>query len=469
MSSVNRRSFVQALGAATALAGVPALAARPARGAQGNPNQGRPNVVFIMADDLGYADLSGTGSRHIRTPAIDSIGRDGVTVANGYASAPICSPTRTALLTGRYPHRLAVGLEEPIGANAPHDIGVPLDQPTIASLFKAMGYRTSLVGKWHLGNPPIHGPLQHGYDHFLGIVEGGADYFLHKLTMGGQPVGTGLVEDNAVNERPGYLTDVFGDEAVRLIEQPGDQPIFLSLHFTAPHWPWEGREDEAAARAVSNSFHYDGGSLATFRKMVEAMDQNVAKVLAALKRSGKADNTIVVFTSDNGGERFSDTWPYIGHKGEVLEGGVRAPLMVRWPARIKAGSESAQVMASMDFLPSLLAMAGGNVASAGRFDGLDLSAQLLGAAPVERALFWRMRADSQAAVRKGDWKYVRIRAREQLFNLAEDPREAANRARANPQKLAELRSLWDDWNRKMLPYPLNSFSQENRESYTDRY
>jgi arylsulfatase A-like enzyme len=462
---VNRRNVIGGIGAG--------LLCGPALGAAGrsrNPAAVAPNVVFIMADDLGYADLSITGSRHIRTPAIDSIGQQGVFVEQGYSSTPICSPTRTALLTGRYAQRLAIGLEEPIGSAMPPGARVPHDQPTLASVFKARGYRTGLLGKWHLGPPPESGPLRYGYDHFLGIVEGGADYFLHRLTMGGKPAGTGLVENDKVIERPGYLTDVLGDEAVRLIEAPGDQPFFLSLHFTAPHWPWEGREDEALARRIGNSFHYDGGSLAKFREMVEAMDQNVAKVLAALERSGKADNTIVVFTSDNGGERFSDTWPYIGHKGEVLEGGIRVPLLVRWPRRIRPGSRTGQVMASMDFLPTLLAMAGGDPAMAGRFDGMDLSAQLTGAAPaVERTIFWRMKADSQAAVRRGDWKYVRIADRQYLFNLAEDARESANAAAANPGRLAEMKGLWDDWNRQMLPYPLDSFSQSNRNSYTDRY
>jgi arylsulfatase A-like enzyme len=333
-----------------------------------------------------------------------------------------------------------------------------------------MGYRTGLIGKWHLGDPPEHSPLRHGYDSFLGIVEGGADYFLHRLTFGGKPAGSGLVENDKVIERPGYLTDVFGDEAVRTIEAAGDQPFFLSLHFTAPHWPWEGREDEALARKIGNSFHYDGGSLAKFREMVEAMDQNVAKVLAALERSGKADNTIVVFTSDNGGERFSDTWPYIGRKGEVLEGGIRVPLLLRWPGKIKAGGSIAQVMSSMDFLPTLLSLAGGDPAKAGRFDGIDLSPQLLGkAAPVERTMFWRMKADTQAAVRQGSWKYVGIGGKEYLFDLAADARESANAAAANPAKLTELKSLWDEWNRQMLPYPLGSFSTSNRGSYPDRY
>lgn len=460
---VDRRSFIGGIGAG--LLSSPALMAKADRKA----NAARPNVIFIMADDLGYADLSVTGSNHIKTPAIDSIARTGVAVEQGYSSTPICSPTRTALLTGRYAQRLAVGLEEPIGSGT-KGLGVPHDQPTLASVFKGLDYQTSLIGKWHLGDPPEHSPLRHGYDSFLGIIEGGADYFLHRLTFGGKPAGTGLVSNDKVIERPGYLTDIFGDEAVRMIEAPNEKPLFLSLHFTAPHWPWEGREDEALARKIGNSFHYDGGSLSKFREMVEAMDQNVAKVLAALERTGKAENTIIVFTSDNGGERFSDTWPYIGRKGEVLEGGIRVPLLMRWPARIKAGGTVAQVMSSMDFLPTLLSMAGGDPAKAGRFDGMDLSAQILGnAAPVERTMFWRMKADTQAAVRQGNWKYVTIGGKEYLFNLAEDVRESANAAAANPAKLTELKNLWDDWNRQMLPYPLNSFSASNRGSYPDRY
>lgn len=460
---VDRRSFIGGVGAG--LLSGPALAARAIRKLGPVP----PNIIFIMADDLGYADISLTGSRHIRTPAIDSIARQGVAVEQGYASTPICSPTRTALLTGRYAQRLAVGLEEPIGGGT-KSLGVPEDQPILPSLFKAMGYRTSLIGKWHLGDPPDHSPLRHGYDSFLGIVEGGADYFLHRMTFGGKPVGAGLIQNDKVVQRPGYLTDVFGDEAVQVIEAAGEQPFFLSLHFTAPHWPWEGREDEALARRIDNSLHYDGGNLAKFREMVEAMDQNVAKVLDALERSGKADNTIIVFTSDNGGERFSDTWPYIGRKGEVLEGGIRVPLLMRWPSKIKAGGIIAQVMSSMDFLPTLLSLSGGDPAKAGRFDGMDLSNQILGKAePVERTLFWRMKADNQSAVRQGNWKYVGIGGKEYLFNLAEDARESANAAAANPAKMTELKSLWDAWNRQMLPYPLSSFSASNRGSFPDRY
>mgnify|MGYP001208924511 CR=1 FL=1 len=207
-----------------------------------------------------------------------------------------------------------------------------------------------------------------------------------------------------------------------------------------------------------------------YKEMVEIMDQNVAKVLAALERTGKAHNTLVVFTSDNGGERFSETWPFTGQKGEVLEGGIRVPLLLRWPAQITPGGVSEQVMASMDFLPTFLSIAGGNVTAAGTFDGLDLSAQLLGkAGPIERTLFWRFNAGDQAAVRKGDWKYVKLGGKEHLFNLAQDERERAERGQAEPQRLADMRSLWDRWNAEMLPYRVDGYSENLKSAYPDRY
>lgn len=452
------------------IAGVSAFAMASVLQAAPRTKADRPNIVFIMADDLGYADLSCTGSRHIKTPAIDRISAEGIHLRQGYSSTPICSPTRTALLTGRYAQRFEIGIEEPLGPNAPKDIGVPHSAPTIASVLRDRGYRTALVGKWHLGDPPEHSPLRHGYDSFIGIVEGGADYFVHRMVMGGKPVGIGLSEGDIAIKRTGYLTDIFGAEAVKVVESKSDQPFFLSLHFTAPHWPWEGREDEEMARKLGSSFHYEGGNLAKYREMVEIMDQNVARILDALERSGKADNTIVVFTSDNGGERFSDTWPFVGHKGEVLEGGIRVPLLIRWPSKIPAGSRSDQVMASMDFLPTLLAMAGGNPAQAGDFDGLDLSPQLIAQAPARmRDLFWRFKANEQAAVRQGNMKFVRIAGKEYLFDLSIDEREQANLASGNPKKLAELKSLWDSWNATMRPYRVDGYSQDAKNSFSDRY
>ncbi|MFZ2997558.1 sulfatase [Sphingobium sp.] len=460
---VDRRSFLGGAGAICAAAVASETHAATAKAK-------RPNIIFIMADDLGYADLSCTGSHHIRTPAIDSIGAQGVQLRQGYANSSICSPTRTALLTGCYQYRFALGLEEPLSPTAPEGVGVPLAQPTIASVLRDIGYRTKLVGKWHLGDPPKHSPLHHGYDEFFGIVEGAADYFRHHMVIGGKDVGIGLAKGDTPLERNGYLTDLFGDEAVKTIQAPHDKPFFLSLHFNAPHWPWEGREDAAVAQTLGSSYHFNGGNLAKYKEMVEAMDQNVAKILAALDEAGKADNTIIVFTSDNGGERFSETWPFIGVKGELLEGGIRVPLLVRWPGRIAAGSKSEQVMISMDFLPTLLAMAGGDVTRAGTFDGMDLSAHLTGkAAPASRTLYWRFKSNAQAALRDGDWKYLMLGGKEHLFNLAEDERERADHASDAPARVKAMRLQWDSWNAQMLSYPLGSLSEDVREHYADRY
>jgi arylsulfatase A-like enzyme len=454
------------------MGGVSALGALAAagEGQAAAPKTRRPNILFIMADDLGYGDLSCTGSHHIRTPAIDSIGGQGIMLRQGYANSSICSPTRTALLTGCYQYRFAIGVEEPLGPAAPAGIGVPLDRPTIASVLRAQGYRTKLVGKWHLGEPPKHSPLHHGYDEFFGIIEGAADYFRHHMVMGNKDVGIGLAQGDTPIERNGYLTDLFGDEAVKTIEAESDRPFFVSLHFNAPHWPWEGREDAAVAPTLGASFHYNGGSLTKYKDMVEAMDQNVAKVLAALDRSGKAGDTIIIFTSDNGGERFSETWPFTGVKGELLEGGIRVPLLVRWPGHIAPGSTSDQVMISMDFLPTLLAMAGGDVGKAGTFDGIDLSAQLIGkTAPVDRALYWRFKANGQAALRQGDWKYLKLGNKDHLFDLSKDERERADLAPDDPARLKAMRLQWDAWNAQMLDYPLGSYSEDVRDHYADRY
>ncbi|MEZ5742819.1 MAG: sulfatase-like hydrolase/transferase [Sphingomonadaceae bacterium] len=459
--TIDRRQVLGGIGAAGALATGSPLLAKPGK-------RDLPNIVFIMADDLGYADLGCTGSRNAKTPHIDSIAANGLLLTQGYANSCICSPTRTGLLSGCYQYRFPVGLEEPLGPWAPPGIGFPKERRTIAEALKAQGYETALVGKWHLGSPPDNDPLKHGYDQFFGIIEGGADYFRHRPVMGGRDIGPMLRENESDIERVGYLTDIFGDEAVKRIREKR-KPLFLSLHFTAPHWPWEGREDEEVSRQLKSFFHYDGGNLETYKRMVEAMDDNVGKVLAALRETGEIDNTIIVFTSDNGGERFSDVWPFTGAKSELLEGGIRVPILMQWPGHIAPGSTSSQVMISMDFLPTFLAITGGK-AGVGEFDGLDLSPQLLGGATaIERTLFWRMKANGQAAVRQGDWKYLKLGGKEHLFNLAQDERERAILNDKHPEKLRELKLAWDEWNRQMLPYPLGSFSGDNKESWPDRY
>ena len=459
---LNRRQIIGGLAATAALSTSKGLQAT------GRTGSDRPNIIFIMADDLGFGDLGCTGSRIAVTPNIDKIAQNGLFLRQGYANSSMCSPTRTALLSGCYQHRFEVGLHEPLTSLAPEGLGLPFEHETIAEVLKAQGYETALVGKWHLGDPEVHTPLKHGYDHFFGIYPGGVDYFRHRAIFGGRDTGPGLHSNSEEVERAGYLTDLFGDEAVSCIRQKS-KPLFLSLHFTAPHWPWEGREDEEVARKLRSFFHYDGGSIETYYKMISAMDENIGKVFAALEEMGELENSIIVFTSDNGGERFSDVWPFTGMKGELLEGGIRVPILMQWPRHIAAGQVSQQVMTSMDFLPTLASMAGGKVAK-GVYDGMDLSAQIMeGAAPVTRTLFWRMKAYNQAAIRRGDWKYFKINGQEHLFNLAKDERERAVLNDLHPEILEELKLEWDAWNREMLSYPLDSLSQDNKEHMPDRY
>ena len=461
--NLNRR---QALGVAAGGL-VSALASSPAQALGAGLPPNLPDVIFIMADDLGFADLSFTGSHHIRTPNIDSIGREGIFLRQGYANSAVCSPSRTALLTGRYQQFFRIGLEEPV-AGTGDDLGIPDGTPTIARAFRAAGYHTQLVGKWHLGNPPAHGPLVHGYDEFFGVVEGAADYFLHRNVQDGKPQGIGLAQGAEPHQANGYLTDLFGDAAVKAILAPRAKPLFLSLHFTAPHWPWEGREDAALAARLPNSRDNDGGNLAKYAEMVEIMDENIGRVLAALRQAGRED-AIIVFTSDNGGERFSETWPFVGVKGELLEGGIRVPVLVKAPGRIKPGSASEQVAISMDWLPTLVALATGKTAE-GAFDGLDLTPQLTGKAPaLARTLFWRFKASEQAAVRAGDWKYLSLGGKEHLFNLAQDERERADLKEDEPARFADLKAQWAAWNATLLPYPKDSFSETTRKAYADRY
>jgi arylsulfatase A-like enzyme len=414
--------------------------------------QSKPNIVFIMADDLGYADLSCYGRRDYQTPNIDSIATRGMKFLQAYANSSVCSATRTALMTGRYQYRLRVGLEEPIGANT-HNIGLPPEHATLPSLLKKAGYGTTLVGKWHIGSLPDFGPEKSGYDHFWGFRGPYLDYYTHK----NGPSGAGeadLWDGDTRVEQPGYLTDLLGDRAVKVV---GDyakarQPFFLSLHFNAPHWPWEGPEDEARAMQIKGMADYDGGSRKIYAGMVTRMDTQVGRVLKAIDDALVAGNTIVIFTSDNGGERYSDVWPFSGRKTELLEGGLRIPCVVRWPGKIQAGSTSEQAMISMDWLPTLLAAAGGQPDAAYPPDGENILSTLTeGASPAPRKLYWRYRFNAQRAVREGDMKWLRINDNEFLFNVADDPLERANLKDRMPEIFQRLRSDYAEWNATMLP------------------
>lgn len=411
----------------------------------------KPNIVYIMADDLGYADLSCYGRREYKTPNIDSIAHQGVRFLQAYANSAVCSATRTALITGRYQYRLRVGLEEPIGARSPW--GLPPDHPTLPSLLRMAGYGTTLIGKWHLGFLPDFSPLKSGYDHFWGFRSGGVDYFTHKSDIASTDT-EDLWDGDAKIHEIGYLTDLLGDHAVASIAgyAKAGQPFLLSLHFNAPHWPWEGPSDEAESLRIRSLFDRDGGSMKTYAAMVTRMDFQVGRVLKALTDAHIAGNTIVVFTSDNGGERFADTWPFTGKKTELLEGGLRIPALIRWPGHIRAGATTDQVAISMDWMPTFLAAAGTSPDPAHPPDGMNLLPQLTqGAAPVSRRLYWRYHYNSQRAMRDGDMKYLKIAGNEFLFNVADDPLERANLKNRQPDAFNKMVSAWNEWNQTMLP------------------
>jgi arylsulfatase A-like enzyme len=418
----------------------------------------RPSFVFVLADDLGYADLGSYGARAPVTPWLDRLAAEGLRFTDGYANSPVCSPTRFALMTGRYQYRLRGAAEEPINSRARGraDLGLPPAHPTLPSLLRQAGYATALAGKWHLGYAPHFGPLRSGYDEAFGPYGGGVDYFTHCDRFGVHD----LFEDEAEVERIGYLTDLISDRAVDVIERHGrrGRPFLLSVHYTAPHWPWETRADAAEAARIHKAIHHvDGGSLETYRAMIAHMDDGVGRMLEALDRTGLAADTLVVFTSDNGGERFSDNWPFVGQKMDLLEGGIRVPLLARWPAVVPPGRTTAQLAITMDWVATFLAAAGARPHPDYPLDGLDLSPVL--ARPdgvIERELFWRMKYRDQRAMRAGPWKYLGLDGHEYLFDLARDGRERANLARRDPERLAAMRERFAAWNRTMPALPADA-------------
>ena len=422
----------------------------------------RPNILFIMADDLGAADLSVYGRRDYTTPNLDSIARDGVRFTDAYANSADDTGTRTALITGRYQYRYPVGLEEPL---TQRPVGLEPDVVTLPSLLQQAGYETALVGKWHLGNLPNYGPDKSGYKHFWGYRSEAIDYFTHKNNDGQYD----LWSNNEPTFEDGYLTDLVGNHAIDLIKEMNatGNPFFLSVHFNAPHWPWTGPDDveesirlDQIADQTLRLLHTDGGGMSAYAQMVQRLDDQVGAVLATLEQLGIADQTIVVFTSDNGGERFSDNWPHSGMKTELLEGGIRVPVLVRWPGVAASNTVNQSPIMSIDWMPTFLAAAGvEQPLGADPFDGVDITTAIAGNELAERTLFWRFKHLNQAAVRKGDYKYLRIANYDFLFNLKNDPGERVNLKNREPTRYTDLLRAWVDWNAGMLPIDNESFSR----------
>jgi arylsulfatase A-like enzyme len=373
----------------------------------------KPNIIFIVADDLGYADLGCYGGRgfdgagtdsHAKgesvSPELDKLAANGMLFTDGYSNSPVCSPTRFAMITARYQYRLRGAAEEPISSKARSSLtlGLPPEHPTLPSMLREAGYNTALVGKWHLGFEPNFGPLKSGYQEFFGPISGGVDYFthcdsrgVHDLWQSEKGIGSAKVVEHF---ETGYLTDLFTERALDYIERQNDSesPFFMSLHYTAPHWPWETRDDAALAEEIKdNIFHLHGGNIHSYRRMIHHMDEGVGRIAALLKVQDKLDNTLIVFTSDNGGERFSDNWPLVGGKMDLTEGGIRVPYIAHWPAMIKAGQVSAQQCLTMDWSATMLQAAAAVASEGYPLDGQSLLGLLADDAKTfERPMFWRM-------------------------------------------------------------------------------
>jgi arylsulfatase A-like enzyme len=435
MPNLNRREFFSA-----ALAG----AMLP----QTSPLPPRPNVLFILADDLGYGDLSCYGRPEYKTPVLDSMAGEGIRFTDSYANGDVCTPTRVAFHTGRYQHRLPIGLQQPL-QDANSELGIPIEHPTISSLLKANGYETALVGKWHVGNAPQFNPVRHGYDEFFGIVGSSQDYFTHRNTAG--------VMDLYENEKPveveGYLTDLFTERGVQIIRRKRTRPFYLSMHYNAPHWPWQGPNDKDAAlrengRAAANR----PGSDQVFGEMMKSMDAGIGRLLDALRTAGVERNTLVIFTSDNGGERYSRNWPFSFRKGSLWEGGVRVPAIVRWIGVVPGGKTTDQAAITLDWTATIVKTTATNPRSDYPLEGADLMPVCTGQrSSFERTLYWRN--NRHQATRSGTWKYLREGDNEHLFDLVSDPGEKADLKNQQAAVFERLKGNYQKWNNEMLPLP----------------
>jgi arylsulfatase A-like enzyme len=417
----------------------------------------RPNIVVIVADDMGYADIGVHGSKDIPTPNIDALAKSGVRFTDAYVSGPYCSPTRAGLLTGRYPQRF--GHEFNIGMIEAHrDAGLPLSETTLADRLKAAGYRTAVIGKWHLGTAPQFHPLRRGFDEFFGFLSGAHSYLNPEDSTNPLLDGTTVVRETQ------YLTEELSDRAVSFISRQKSNPFFLYVAFNAVHVPIE-----ATNKYVARFQHIADTTRRTYAAMLSAMDDGIGRTLEALRAQRLEENTLIFFFSDNGGPTTragingSSNAPLRGSKRTTWEGGIRVPFIVSWKGRVAANTTYSQPIIQLDVAPTALAAAGVAPGRKANFDGINLL-PFLSSRPTavpHTSLYWRLGA--MMAIRKGDWKLVKMHDRPfegdpeelsdltgaQLYNLKADVAEQSDVAAKHPEKVRELEDEWRGWNRQL--------------------
>jgi arylsulfatase A-like enzyme len=422
------------------------------------PAARKPNVLVILADDLGYGDISLHGCKDIATPNIDSIAKNGVRCTSGYVSCPYCSPTRAGFLTGRYQQRFGHEFNPQLLAQGGAGQGLPTGETTIAQRLRDAGYATGLVGKWHLGEEDKFHPLARGFGEFFGFLAG-----MHPYTESDSKPWGPIYRGKQRVEIDGYLTDVFAKEACAFMDRHQKEPFFLYLAFNAVHTPLQAPEPllkKFAGIADPNRRIYAA--------MTTALDDAVGNFLAKVRSLGLEEQTLIFFLSDNGGaigkfaSNGSQNTPLRGSKGDTWEGGIRVPYLVQWKAKLPAGKTVAHPVIQLDIHATALAVAGVSVKPEWKLDGVNLLPFLDGtkAGPPHAALYWRFGA--QMAIRAGDWKLVRpdlapdkqfgdIAKKPMLINLADDIGEKNDLADAQPDRVKELQLAWDKWNAELAP------------------
>jgi len=451
---MNRRDFLKAIGVGAASLAVPGCLNATAQQFASSASGQKPNVIIILADDLGYGDVGCYGSTVINTPNIDALAKGGLRFTDFHSNGAMCSPTRAALLTGRYQQR--AGIQSVLSCKSTHDVGLAHKEITFAELLKPAGYATAMYGKWHLGFKPEFNPVTQGFDEFVGYVSGGSDYFSH-VNRSGEP---DWWKNDKLHPEKGYTTELLTDHAIEFIEKNRTRPFCVYVPYQAVHFPFQGPKDKAY-RVVGGSYwskakyglRYDdvNDRKTAYKEMVESMDANVGRIVQAVRKLGLEKKTLIFFTSDNGAYKWvGSNLPCSGQKGQLLEGGHRVPAIAYWPGKIKPATVTDETILTMDLFPTIAALAGVEVPPKLKLDGVDIRAVLFEGKKLKpRTVFWR--TSRAGAARRGPWKLLMRKARGNspafvgLYNLHEDIAEKNNLAEKKPELLSQLKAEYAAW------------------------
>ena len=420
----------------------------------------KPNIIYIMIDDLGYGDLGCYGSKVNRTPNIDRLAKKGIRFTDYHSNGPMCTPTRAALMTGMYQHRFGKKFEGAISGKKHYDEGLPLEAITIAEVLKKAGYVTGMYGKWHLGYKPPFLPADQGFDEFIGLGSGDGDHHTH-IDRSGR---VDWWRNNELKMENGYSTDLITDHSINFIKTHQKKPFFLYVSHLSIHFPWQG-PDDPHHRVEGKDYANDKWGIIPdknnvsphVKTMIESIDIGVGKIMNTLKNQNLENNTLVIFTSDNGGYthyanshfNISSNGPLRGQKKEVYEGGHRVPFIAYWPGKIKKGSQSDEIVMTIDMFPTFAELAQATIPKNHQLDGISILSHLFNNKSLpERAVCWKI--DNERAIRKGKWKLCLIKKNPpELYNLFKDIGETKNMAAENPELVKRLFAEYAEWEKNV--------------------